>query len=94
MQVSDSHTQKNSILVHSTDLENNKYFPFSCSGDYVCQISDKVIKDQVHTVEILGEFIKEVEKEKNKHLWTLKIFVITRLWKNCERKMFFDEGRR
>lgn len=25
------------------------------AGDYVCQISDKVNKDQVHTVEILGE---------------------------------------
>lgn len=27
------------------------------AGDYVCQISDRVNKDQVHTVEILGEFI-------------------------------------
>lgn len=25
------------------------------AGDYVCQISDKVNKDQVHTVEILGK---------------------------------------
>lgn len=25
------------------------------AGDYVCQISDKVNRDQVHTVEILGE---------------------------------------
>lgn len=27
------------------------------AGDYVCQISDKVNKDQIHTVEILGMFI-------------------------------------
>lgn len=27
------------------------------AGDYVCQISDKVNKDQVHTVEILGKFV-------------------------------------
>ena len=25
------------------------------AGDYVCQISDKVNKDQIHTVEILGK---------------------------------------
>lgn len=31
------------------------YFP--CSGDYVCQISDKTNRDQVHTVEILGKFL-------------------------------------
>lgn len=36
------------------------------SGDYVCQISDKQNKDQVHTVEILGKSkqkknLKEIE---------------------------------
>lgn len=25
------------------------------AGDYICQISDKVNRDQVHTVEILGK---------------------------------------
>lgn len=32
-----------------TDLEPQD------AGDYVCQISDKVNRDQVHTVEILGK---------------------------------------
>jgi hypothetical protein len=27
------------------------------AGDYVCQITDKVNKDQVHTVEILGNVL-------------------------------------
>jgi hypothetical protein len=60
-------------------------------GDYLCQISDKVNKDQVHTVEILGEFfvIEKIKmKTKANILWTLKIFVITRLYKckPCERE--------
>lgn len=59
---------------HSSNLENNfPAFFFMRSGDYVCQINDKVNKDQVHTVEILGEFIKEMRRKKiSKHLWTLK----------------------
>lgn len=32
-----------------TDLEPQD------AGDYVCQISDKIVKDQIHTVEILGK---------------------------------------
>lgn len=32
-----------------TDLEPQD------AGDYVCQINNKELKDQVHTVEILGE---------------------------------------
>lgn len=34
-----------------TDLEPQD------AGDYVCQISDKINRDQVHTVEILGELL-------------------------------------
>lgn len=70
MQVRSSLSVKNPIFTHFTDLENNKFpkkfsfLSFSCSGDYVCQISDKVTKDQVHTVEILGEFIKEMRTGK------------------------------
>lgn len=28
------------------------------AGDYICQIGDQETRDQVHTVEILGEFCK------------------------------------
>lgn len=35
-----------------TDLEPQD------AGDYVCQISDKVNKDQIHTVEILGGYFQ------------------------------------
>ena len=44
------------IAKRLTSKYKNNFFP----GDYVCQIVDKVNKDQVHTVEILGEFIKEI----------------------------------
>lgn len=27
------------------------------AGDYICQIGDQETRDQVHTVEILGEFV-------------------------------------
>jgi Immunoglobulin I-set domain len=40
------------------------------AGDYVCQITDKVNKDQVHTVEILGK-------------WCLILFP-TRPHQNCQ----------
>lgn len=42
-------------LVHGYNLEITDLEPQD-GGDYVCQISDKINKDQVHTVEILGEF--------------------------------------
>lgn len=32
------------------------------SGDYVCQISDKQNKDQIHTVEILGKLKPKAKK--------------------------------
>lgn len=60
-----SHASLTSRIIN---FPTNGFFPFflflSCSGDYVCQISDKVTKDQVHTVEILGEFIKEMRTGK------------------------------
>uniref|UniRef100_A0A8W7PT03 Immunoglobulin I-set domain-containing protein n=1 Tax=Anopheles coluzzii TaxID=1518534 RepID=A0A8W7PT03_ANOCL len=39
-------------LVNGYNLEISELEPQD-AGDYVCQISDKVNKDQVHTVEIL-----------------------------------------
>lgn len=39
-----------------TDLEPQD------AGDYVCQINDKVTKDQVHTVEILGKTNSNTER--------------------------------
>ena len=44
-------------LVNGYNLEIAELEPQD-AGDYVCQISDKVNRDQTHTVEILGEFIK------------------------------------
>lgn len=42
-------------LVNGYNLEISELEPQD-AGDYVCQISDKINKDQVHTVEILGKF--------------------------------------
>ena len=42
-------------LMNGYNLEISDLEPQD-AGDYVCQISDKVNKDQVHTVEILGKF--------------------------------------
>lgn len=41
-------------LVDGYNLEISDLEPQD-AGDYVCQISDKTNKDQVHTVEILGK---------------------------------------
>lgn len=41
-------------LIDGYNLEISELEPQD-AGDYVCQISDKVNKDQVHTVEILGK---------------------------------------
>lgn len=41
-------------LMDGYNLEISELEPQD-AGDYVCQISDKVNKDQVHTVEILGK---------------------------------------
>ena len=41
-------------LMNGYNLEISELEPQD-AGDYVCQISDKVNKDQVHTVEILGK---------------------------------------
>lgn len=43
-------------LVDGYNLEIGDVEPHD-AGDYVCQISDKINKDQVHTVEILGKYI-------------------------------------
>lgn len=43
-------------LVDGYNLEIGDVEPHD-AGDYVCQISDKVNKDQVHTVEILGKIL-------------------------------------
>lgn len=40
-------------LVNGYNLEISELEPQD-AGDYVCQISDKVNRDQTHTVEILG----------------------------------------
>jgi Immunoglobulin I-set domain len=42
-------------LVNGYNLEISELEPQD-AGDYVCQISDKVNRDQTHTVEILGKF--------------------------------------
>lgn len=42
-------------LVDGFNLEISDLEPQD-AGDYVCQIADKQTKDQVHTVEILGEY--------------------------------------
>ena len=41
-------------LVDGYNLEINNVMPQD-AGDYVCQISDGDNRDQIHTVEILGE---------------------------------------
>jgi hypothetical protein len=41
-------------LVDGYNLEINNVMPQD-AGDYVCQISDGENRDQIHTVEILGE---------------------------------------
>lgn len=41
-------------LIDGYNLEISDLEPQD-AGDYVCQIADKTVKDQVHTVEILGE---------------------------------------
>jgi len=63
-------------LVNGYNLEIAELEPQD-AGDYVCQISDKVNRDQVHTVEILGKhsaffhlLIKIVEKGKTKRTET------------------------
>lgn len=43
-------------LVNGYNLEISELEPQD-AGDYVCQISDKVNRDQTHTVEILGELL-------------------------------------
>lgn len=43
-------------LIDGYNLEISDLEPQD-AGDYVCQISDKINRDQVHTVEILGEYI-------------------------------------
>lgn len=53
-------------LMNGYNLEITELEPQD-AGDYVCQISDKVNKDQVHTVEILG---------KHFHYVIFKIFAI------------------
>lgn len=42
-------------LIDGYNLEISDLEPQD-AGDYVCQISDKINRDQVHTVEILGEY--------------------------------------
>lgn len=42
------------IKIYWNDVLSKSIVDFF-SGDYVCQISDKQNKDQVHTVEILGK---------------------------------------
>jgi hypothetical protein len=41
-------------LVDGYNLQINNVMPQD-AGDYVCQISDGENRDQIHTVEILGE---------------------------------------
>lgn len=46
-------------LIDGYNLEISDLEPQD-AGDYVCQISDKINRDQVHTVEILGKiFVKK-----------------------------------
>lgn len=45
-------------LLNGYNLEISELEPQD-AGDYVCQISDKVNRDQVHTVEILGNLKKK-----------------------------------
>lgn len=42
-------------LIDGYNLEISDLEPQD-AGDYVCQISDKINRDQVHTVEILGKY--------------------------------------
>lgn len=42
-------------LVDGTSLQINRLEPHD-AGDYICQISDHVNKDLIHTVEIMGEY--------------------------------------
>lgn len=51
-------------LVNGYNLEISELEPQD-AGDYVCQISDKVNRDQTHTVEILGKVRKYTTT--NKH---------------------------
>lgn len=55
-------------LVNGYNLEISELEPQD-AGDYVCQISDKVNRDQTHTVEILGK-VQEIHKttKQTKHL--------------------------
>lgn len=55
-------------LVNGYNLEISELEPQD-AGDYVCQISDKVNRDQTHTVEILGK-VQEIHKQTqtNRHL--------------------------
>lgn len=40
-------------------IHNIKHsYVLNIKGDYICQIGDQETRDQVHTVEILGESIK------------------------------------
>jgi len=43
-------------LVDGYNLEINNVMPQD-AGDYVCQISEGDNRDQIHTVEILGEYL-------------------------------------
>lgn len=50
-------------LIDGYNLEISDLEPQD-AGDYVCQISDKINRDQVHTVEILGKiFVKRKLKK-------------------------------
>lgn len=54
-------------LVNGYNLEISELEPQD-AGDYVCQISDKVNRDQTHTVEILGKVRKYTNNQTNRHL--------------------------
>lgn len=52
-------------LVNGYNLEISELEPQD-AGDYVCQISDKVNRDQTHTVEILGKLSAHKKEIQNK----------------------------
>lgn len=54
-------------LVNGYNLEISELEPQD-AGDYVCQISDKINKDQVHTVEILGK-CEPADELPCKYMW-------------------------
>ncbi|EDS42308.1 conserved hypothetical protein [Culex quinquefasciatus] len=54
-------------LVNGYNLEISELEPQD-AGDYVCQISDKINKDQVHTVEILGYHFTELRLNPCQHV--------------------------